>query len=349
MLHYAGLDVSMKSTFVCIVDEKGKVIREVELSSTPEDIGKCLLETGLQIERVGLESGCLTHYLKKGLKKMGYTVVGMESHRMAAILATVINKTDKNDARGIAEALRVGHYKECVHRSDKAVEIRTVLHSRGTAVEARTHLLTSIKGHLKVYGIRLGAGAGKKFRKKVEEAITALSVAIKKVINSLLNVLNVLEEEIKQLDQEVKNLAKNDEQVKLLSTVDGVGQITALAFIAELDDPKRFDDSKDVAAYIGLTPRQYSSGETQRQGGISKKGSRHTRCLLFEAATALLYRSKVWSRLKAWGTRLMKKIGKKKAITAVARKLAVTMHRMLITQKPFERSSKKKEEVALAA
>jgi transposase len=154
MLHYAGLDVSMKTTFVCIVDEKGKVVKEAEVASQPEEIGSLLRQTGLQIEKVGLESGCLTHYLKKDLMKMGYQVIGMESHRMAAILATIINKTDKNDARGIAEALRVGHYKECVHRSDEAVEIRTVLHGRGTVVEAKTHLVTSLKGHLKVYGIR---------------------------------------------------------------------------------------------------------------------------------------------------------------------------------------------------
>lgn len=128
MTHYAGLDVSMNTTFICIVNEKGKVVKELESLSTPEAIDSLLSGTGLKIEKVGLESGCLTHDLKKGLKKRGYEVVGMESHRMAAILATIINKTDKNDARGIAEALRVGHYKECVHRSDEAVEIRTILH-----------------------------------------------------------------------------------------------------------------------------------------------------------------------------------------------------------------------------
>jgi transposase len=342
MNHYAGLDVSMNTTFICIVNEKGKVVKELQAVSTPESIDSFLSGTGLKIEKVGLESGCLTHYLKKGLKKKGYDVIGMESHRMAAILATIINKTDKNDARGIAEALRVGHYKECVHRSDEAVEIRTLLHVRRTAVEGRTHNITSIKGHLKVYGIKLGKGSGKSFREKVEGAIANLNPRVQKVINSLLNILDTIEKEIKELDQIVKDAGKEDERVKLLQTVDGVGPITALAFVAEVDDPKRFEDSKDVAAYIGLTPTQYSSGEMQRQGGISKKGSKHTRCLLVEAATTLLTRCKVWSRLKAWGVKLMKKIGKKKAIIAVARKLAVTMHKMLMTKKPFERSSKKK-------
>lgn len=348
MNHYVGLDVSLKTVFICIVNEKGKVVKEMESPSTPEAIDSFISGTGLKIEKVGLESGCLTHYLKKGLKKRGYEVIGMESHRMAAILATIINKTDKNDARGIAEALRVGHYKECVHRSDEAVETRTILHGRRTAVESRTHTITSIKGHLKVYGIKLGKGSGKSFREKVEGAIVNLNPRVQKVIKSLLNILDRIEEEIKELDQLVKDTGKEDERVKLLQTVDGVGPITGLAFVAEVDDPKRFEDSKDVAAYIGLTPTQYSSGEMQRQGGISKKGSKHTRCLLVEAATTLLTRCQIWSKLKAWGLKLMRKIGKKKAIIAVARKLAVTMHKMLITGKPFERSTKKKEALQAA-
>lgn len=348
MSYYAGLDVSMNITFICIVNEKGKVIKELESASTPESIDSFLSGTELKIEKVGLESGCLTHYLKKGLKKRGYEVVGMESHKMAAILATIINKTDKNDARGIADALRVGHYKECIHRSDEAVETRTILHGRKTIVEGRTHTITSIKGHLKVYGIKLGKGSGKKFREKVESAIAELKPKVQKVIQSLLNILDTYEEELEDVDQVVKDAGKENEGVKLLQTIDGVGPITALAFVAEVDDPKRFEDSKDVAAYIGLTPTQYSSGEIQRQGGISKKGSKHTRCLLVEAATTLLTRCKTWSKIKAWGLKLMKKIGKKKAKIAVARKLAVIMHRMLITGKSFERSSKKKESLQAA-
>lgn len=343
MEHYVGLDVSLNTVFVCIVNEKGKVIKEYELPSTPEAIGSFLIGTDLEIAKIGLESGNLAHYLKKGLNGMGYEVVTMESRKMAAILATIINKTDKNDARGIAEALRVGHYRESIHRSDEAIEVRTILHARQTIVEERTHLLSSIKGHLKMYGIKLGKGRDKSFRGKVERAVFELKPRVQRVIKNLLNVLDALEQEIKELDKEVKALAKEDKEVQLLQTIDGVGPLTALAFKAEIDDPRRFEDSRDVAAYIGLTPNQYSSGETQRQGGISKKGPKRMRCLLVEAATCLLTRSRIWSKLKAWGMRLMKKKGKKKAIVAVARKLAVTMHRMLITQKSFERTDKKVE------
>lgn len=343
MRNYVGLDVSLKTTSICILDEKGKRVLEGEVDSTPDAINKFLEITGLTFERIGLESGNLAHYLKKGLMKMGYQVTVMESRKMAAILATIINKTDKNDARGIAEALRVGHFQECMHRSDEAVEIRTLLHMRQTAVDERTHIINSIRGHLKVYGIKFSKKAGDDFRVKVEEAVAALSPRIQRVVRSLLNILDTLNNEIKSLNQEVKGVASLDEDVQLLQTIDGVGPITALAFKAEIDNPKRFEDSKDVAAYIGLTPRQYSSGEVQRQGGISKKGCKRTRYLLVEAASALLTRCKVWSKLKAWGLKIQKKKGIRKATVAVARKLAVLMHRMLMTRKPFERSPDKKE------
>jgi len=206
--------------------------------------------------------------------------------------------------------------------------------------------VSSIKGHLKVYGVKLGKGTGKTFREKVEASISALKMSTRKTIQALLNVLDVLEEEIKKLNREVVELVKEDADVQLLQSIDGVGPITALAFKAEMDNPARFKDSKDAGAYVGLTPTQYSSGETQRQGGISKRGSRRTRCLLVEAATALLMRSRKWSKLKAWGMKLMKKKGAKKAIVAVARKMAVMMHRMLITKEPFKRTNKPKEEKA---
>ncbi len=297
-------------------------------------------------EKIGLESRNLTHYLKKGLLKMNYRVAVMESRKMAAILATIINKTDKNDARGIAEALRVGHFQECVHRSDEAVEIRTLLYMRQTAIEEKTHIINSLRGHLKVYGIKFGKKAGKGFREMVEKAIENLSPRIQRTVQSLLNILDTLNKELQALTKEVVSVASTNENVKLLQTIDGVGPITALAFKAEVDDPNRFVDSKDVAAYIGLTPSQYSSGEVHRQGGISKKGSKRTRYLLVEAASALLTRCKIWSKIKAWGMKLQKKKGTRKATVAIARKLAVIMHKMLVTRKPFERSPGKKEAIA---
>ena len=225
-------------------------------------------------------------------------------------------------------------------------QVRSLLHLRQTAIEERTHVINSLRGHLKVYGIKFSKKAGKTFRKMVEEQVKILRLSIQRAIGSLLNILDVLDREIKELTREVEAVAAKDEDVKLLQTVDGVGPITALAFKAEIDDPKRFENSKDAAAYIGLTPSQYSSGEVHRQGGISKKGSKRTRYLLVEAASALVTRCKSWSKLKAWGMKLQKKKGNRKAVVAVARKLAVIMHKMLTTKKPFERSPEKTEKLA---
>ena len=165
MRNYVGLDVSLETTSICILDESGKRVLEGEAESNPEAIGFFLKKSKLE-----LESGNLTHYLKKGLMKLKYQVVVMESRKMAAILSTIINKTDKNDARGIAEALRAGHFSECIHRSDDAIELRSILHIRQTIVEQRTHAINSIRGHLKVYGIKFAKKAGKTFREKVETA-----------------------------------------------------------------------------------------------------------------------------------------------------------------------------------
>lgn len=346
MSHYVGLDISQESISLCIIDSQGKTVRESELFSCPKYVSSFLEGTGLSIEKVGLESGSLTHWLTKGLREHGFNVVPMESRKMAAILATTVNKTDKNDARGIAEALRAGHYKECIHRSDEAMEIRTVLHSRATLVKERTHLVSSLKGHLKVYGIKLGRGRDKKFANTVLKTLEGHASHVIRSIRSLLTCLEVLDQEILELDKLVKELAKKDEDIKLLKTIDGIGDITAMAFKAEIDDANRFSDSRNVGAYIGLTPSQYSSGEISKQGRISKQGSKEVRYLLVEAANVLLTRSKKWSPLKAFGMKLMKKKGKKKAEVAVARKLAVMMHSMLLSRKDFNRNGKKTQKKA---
>lgn len=341
MKYYVGLDVSLKSIFLCVVDETGNIMKQAELPCDPESVGYFLKGMELEIEKIGLESGSLTHWLTSGLRSMGFQVVPMESRKMAAILATVINKTDENDARGITEALRCGHYQECVHRGEESLKVRTVLHSRQTLIHQRTHLTNSIKGHLKVYGIKLGKGVKKDFRTNVENALKSSSSEVQESIKSLLIVLEMLNQQINQLDLQIKEIVKEDEDIQLLKTIDGVGDITALAFKAEIEDPKRFKNSRDVGAYIGLTPRQYSSGEICRQGRISKQGPKQLRYLLVEAATVLLTRSKRWSPLKAWGMKIQRKSGFKKASVAVARKLAVMMHSMLLSREEFDRKSKK--------
>jgi transposase len=229
---------------------------------------------------------------------------------------------------------------------NEALEIRTLLHCRQTLIREKTHILNSIRGHLKVYGIKLVRGRKKDFEQILEEKMASQTERIKTSIRRLLRVLEKLDQELEQFDREIKAIAKEDADIKLLKSIDGVGDITALAFKAEIDDPKRFSDSKDVGAYLGLTPTQYSSGETKRQGHISKRGSKEVRYLLIEAATVLLSRCQLWSKHKAWAVKLAKKKGMKKAQVALARKLAVTMHRMLISKKEFKRGVSKTQKKA---
>jgi transposase len=267
---------------------------------------------------------------------------------MAAFLAVRINKTDDNDAHGIAEAVRCGLYKEVAPKSESSVEINTLLQCRRTLVQQRVQLVNTIRGLLKTYGIRLGSSGEKEFPEKVRGSFLKSWSIADTGIESLICCYEKLALEIAKIDQKVKELAKKDEDVKLLMTIPGVGIITAMSFKCEVDDPERFKKSRDVGAYFGLTPRQYSSGEIKRQGHISKCCSAEMRTLLVEAGVVCLTRSKKWSKLKAWGMKIMKRHGTRKAAVAIGRKLAVIMHRMLVEKKEFVYGEEKRKEAKAA-
>ena len=342
MIHYAGLDVSKKTISLSVVNDKGREVLKTDLPCDPSVVACYLKGTQLEITKIGLESGTYTHWLTEELSKKGFDVVVMESRQMAAILsASKINKNDANDAKGIAKALRGGYFKKCVHRRTESLEKRTFLNSRHTLVEARRSIATSIKGLLRPYGINVCSSRNSEFSEQIEEAISSRGEALRTGIFGLLESLKALDKEIKLLDKQCKKEAAMDEDIKLLKTMDGVGDIVALAYASEIDDPNRFSNSRNVPAYIGVTPKLYESGEISRHGSISKRGTGYTRQLLVEAAIVLLTRVTAWSDLKAWGHKLMKKKGLKKAAVAVARRMAIIMHRMLITREPFCRSKKK--------
>lgn len=337
MHYYTGLDISMKETAICIMDESGKVTKEGTVPTEPSDIAKYLNETGLDITKVALESGCLSHWLVQELWKLSIPAICIDARHIAAVLATTINKTDKNDARGIANALRCNIYREVHPKSTNSVDISTILASRRTLVDQRTTLTNTLRGLLKAYGIRIPhAATTHLFFEAVRGKIAALAELVKFSLEELLKLAEGLHKQVKMFDKLIEKLAAEDEAVKRLRTIPGVGPITAMNYKMEIDDPKRFHNSRAVGAYFGMTPTQYSSGETQKQGRISKCGSREMRYLLREAAFVLITRSTKWSTLKAWGMKLMKKIGLEKACVAVGRKLAIIMHRMLITGEEFK-------------
>ena len=346
MKYYAGLDVSMKETFICVLDEEGRKVYESHVYSEPKCIYDELNKSGVALEKVGLESGSLSSYLTKGLKALGCKAICIDARKMAAILSVTINKTDKNDARGIADAMRCNHYKEVNLRGNHDDSIGILLQSRSTLVNNRGLLKNTVRGYLKVYGIRLGTVSHKHFPITVRACYPKLLSEAIQGIEGLLNSYEALSKEIEKMEVTLKEICKQDEEAQLLMTVPGVGMIVAMTFKADLGDPSRFKKSESVGAYYGMTPRQYSSGETVRLGGISRCGSKEVRTLLTEAAIVLLTRCKAWSSLKVWGLNLMKKHGFKKAAMAVGRKLAVIMHRMLITGETFQY---KKLEAKIAA
>ena len=335
MKYYTGLDVAMKESFICILDEEGKKVCETKAYSTPRAIFESLEKSGFKSEKVGIESGSLTRFLIKGLQNLGVPALCIDSRKMSAILAVTINKTDKNDARGIADAIRCNHYKEVYVKSDEDASVEILLKSRKTLVHISGNLKNTIRGFLKTYGVLLGDLHPKNFAKEVREKLPNIPQEASEGIESLLKSLVTNFEEIDQIEKKIKILTIENKNVKLLMTIPGIGPIIASYFVFSLGEADRFEKSKSVGAFFGMSPRQYSSGETISMGRISKCGDADMRRLLTNAAMILMTRTKGWCSLKAWGMKIAKKHGMKKAFMAVGRKLAVTMHRMMITGEPF--------------
>lgn len=336
MKYYAGLDVAMKETFMCILDEEGQKIYESKSPTEPQLIYEELAKSNVELEKVGLETGCLSHYLTKALHDLGLKAICIDARKMAAILSVTINKTDKNDARGIADAMRCNHYREVHLRDIQDHSTAILLKSRAMLIQNRTALKNTVRGYLKAYGIRLGDVSYKKFPPTVREHYPDVLPVASKGIEGLLKSFEAINKEIGILEDELKEICKQDKEVQLLMTAPGVGMIVALTYKTDLGDPSRFKRSDSVGAYYGMTPRQYSSGENIKQGRISRCGAKEVRTLLAEAAVVLLTRNQSWSSLKVWGLKLMKKYGLKKAAMAVGRKLSIIMHRMLLTGESFK-------------
>lgn len=336
MKHYIGLDVSMKDTSICVVDEIGEVVYEGVEISDPEKLTAHIQALNLNVEKVALESGSISQWLVSNMQRLGLPAICVDARHIAAILSLNINKTDQNDARGIANALRGGLYREVHLKSEPAVEVCSLVTARKALVNQRTKLKNVVRGLLKGYGIRLITTEKKSFSEKVLTALQQVPPLAKLAIEAVLISFQALDEQVLKLEKQIRIEAQNDPDIRLLMTIPGVGPITALSFKATIGNPSRFQDSRDIGAYLGMTPLQYSSGETQKFGRISKRGAGAMRCLLYEAGVVMLTRTKVWSKPKAWALKVLRKKGLKKAAVALGRKLAVIMHRMLVTKQPFK-------------
>jgi transposase len=324
MEHYVGLDVSLKQTSICVVNQEGSVLREGVVESDPDAIGAFVRSNAPGVVRVGLETGPTATWLWTELKRLGLPVICIDARHAQAVLKMQINKSDRNDAAGIARIMQTGWFKEVRVKDIDSHSVRALL--------ASPALLVKIKRDLENQIIVFAARA--------EELIESRPELVG-AVRPLLEARKAIEEQVGDLDRKVLKLARHDVQVRKFMTAPGVGPITALCFKATIDNPARFKRSRSVGAYVGLTTRRYASGEVDWSGRISKCGDAMLRTYPFEAANVLLTRVPKWSALKAWGMRLAKRNGLRKAKVAVARKLAVILHRMWVDGTEFNWPTKK--------
>ncbi len=343
MESYVGLDVSLKRTSICVVDRTGKVLCEGTVNSTPEAIVEFVKSKAAGAVRIGLETGPTSTWLWTEIKALGLPVICIDARHAKAVLKMQINKSDRNDAFGIARIMQCGWYKEVRVKGLDSHAIKAVLVSRALLVKIKRDLENQIRGLLKNLGLVIGQAKMNVFVVRAMELIEDRPELVA-AVEPLLKVREGVEKQITDLDRKVMRLARNDVQVRRFVTAPGIGPITALCYLATIDDPTRFKRSRSVGAYVGLTSRRYASGEVDWTGRISKCGDPMLRSYLYEAAGVLLTRVAKWSVLKAWGMRIAKRSGLRKAKVAVARKLAVILHRMWVDGTEFKWSSK--EEVA---
>lgn len=325
MKQYVGLDVSQKETSVCVLDEQGRMVFEGKAPSDPGALTRLIRKRAPAAERIGFETGAMATWLWHELKRVGFPVVCIDARHAHAALSVRMNKSDQNDARGLAELVRIGWYREVRVKSEESQIIRSMLVARFRLVAIRRDIENQVRSMLKESGLLFPRAIGKLFRDHVLRLLGDAH-ALRLVIDGLLAIHERVAQEQAVLDDRVRKLARADETTRRLMTVPGVGVVTALTFRHTIDDPSRFRSAQSVGAYVGLTPRRKQSGELDLTGRISRWGDRLLRTYLFEAASVLLHRTKRWSTLKAWGVRLVKRVGLKKAKVAIARKMAVILH-----------------------
>jgi transposase len=308
MEQYVGLDVSLKLTAICIVDRTGKIVREGVVASDPETIATFIKSHAPHVARVGLETGATSTWLWTELNKMDLPVICIDARHAKAALKLQINKSDRNDAVGIARIMQCGWYKEVRVKDLDSHAIKALLVSRALLVKIKRDIENQVRGLLKNLGLVTGQAKMNVFSVRAAE-LAGARPELAAAVEPLLKAREAIGRQIADLDRKVMRLARNDAHVRRFMTAPGVGPITALCFLATIDDPTRFKRSRSVGAYVGLTTRRYASGEIDRTGRISKCGDKMLRSYLYEVANVLLTRVAKWSALKAWGVRLAKRSG----------------------------------------
>ena len=348
MNYYAGIDVSLECSSVAIIDANGNIVREAHVESEPEALIEWLQSQQLNLVRIGMEAGPLSQWLYAAMKQAGLAVELLETRHVRNAFKTMAVKTDRKDARGIAELMRVGWFRPVHCKSIEAQEIRAVLTARKLVQAKLKDVQNSLRGILRGFGLKVGETTEREFAGRIRELVEG-HPNLQMIAEALLAVRAVLLREFSSFEKRVRAMARSDSKAKLLMTTPSVGVLVALTYGTAIDDPARFKSSKAAGPHFGLTPKKYQSGETDRSGRISKVGDAAVREALYQAAHVMLTRPvKGCSELKSWGMRIAKRAGMKKAKVAMARKLAVIMHRMLADGKPFNPNARTQSMAAAA-
>jgi transposase len=335
MNYYAGIDVSLGSSSLCVVDASGTIFREAKVASEPAALISWFLGLGVGLERIGVEAGPLSQWLYAALREAGLAVELIETRHVRAAFVTRTVKNDRNDARGIAQLMRLGWFRPVHCKSLAAQEVRATLSSRKLMQKKLHDVEMHLRGILRNFGLKVGRTTQKGYASRIRELVGG-HATLEGIAASMLSVHEVLLREFTKFERQVRGMARADKLVRRFMTAPGVGPIVGLTYAAAIDDPLRFSSSKKVGPHFGMTPKKYQSGETDYAGRISKAGDGSVRTALYEAAHIILTHPVKGSGLKSWAMRLARRAGMKKAKVALARKLAVILHRMWVDGTDFD-------------
>jgi len=337
MDQYIGLDVSLKDTAISIRQD-GKRIWRGKSPSDPKIVAEMIRKHAPSARRVVFETGPLSTWFYHALTAEGVPAICIEARHAQKILDETLNKTDANDADGLAQLAEAGFYKEVRVKSFDAMLTRTLAGARKQLIRISTRLGNQIRGVMKTFGLIVPKGSGLVFDGHVRNLLEGRD-GLARIILPLLEAWRDIRKHAAGLTRYLLTMARKSQETQLLMTIPGVGSVTAVSYLVAIEDPNNFRNSRSVGAWLGLTTRRYQSGEVDRNGHISKRGDNYLRGLLYEAAVSLLTRTRIESSLRDWGLGLCERLGFKRAAIAVARKLAVIMHSMLKTGDPFNRSA----------
>jgi transposase len=332
--YFAGIDVSLEESSVCVVDGTGNIVREAKVASEPEALAAWFAKSGLKFTRIGLEAGPLSQWLHAGLMAAGVVAILIETRHLKAALGAMKVKTDRNDARGIAQLMRMGWFRPVHVKTLPAQEVRALLTARQLLQRKLHDIELGIRGLLRGFGLKVGKVSEGKYEARICELATGHPM-LEPVTTAMLQARRSLRIEYARLHRMLLQIVRADAVCRRFMTVPGVGVVVAAAYRTAVDDPTRFHKSRDLGPYFGLTPSKYQSGEVDRTGRITKVGDVMVRTALFEAANIIITRVTRFSTLKAWALHIAKQRGIKRAKVALARKLAVVLHRMWIDGTDF--------------